>query len=523
MSNVVKPMKIISFIIVITLVVKILGFVRVLLMAKYFGTGYEASAFEAAYRIPDLLFTSIGLALSTTFIPIFAEYLSAGNKKEAFVFTNNVINLLALITIGISVIGVIFAPAIVSIIYQGFTGDIYYLTVHLVRIILPIIIFIALSYTIVGLLQSFGEFKIPASISLPSNAINIMYLIFFSSHWGIKGFAVAVLIGWSTQVLIQIPALLSTGYKYKLTLDIKNKGLRKMLIMVVPIILGTSVQQVNSIVNSALASGLGNNAVAALGYANYLFIVIVGVFTYAVSAVIFPSLARMNAEEDYAKFKSTLNKAIKALMFILAPVMAGLLVLNVPIIQVLLQRGKFDYYSTQLTANVLFFYSLGMIGFGIQEIINRAFYAIQNTKTPMKIGVMGMFINIILNLILVKYMYLGGLALAASIASMSIAAMLVYQLSQIRPDIIEKETFVSSLKVLFASIIMGITVLLAYKSLVVYTADSFWYSMISLLIYILAGAIIYFIFTLLLKIDEAKMIANILANRLLRNTGESER
>lgn len=521
MSNAVKPFKTISMIIIITLVVKILGFLRILLMAKYFGTGMEASAFEAAYRIPDLLFTSIGVALSTTFIPIFTEYLARKNKEEAFIFTNNVINLLAVLTAALSLLGIIFAPVIVRIIYPGFSGDLYYLTVHLVRITLPIIIFIALSYTFVGLLQSFNLFNIPAAISLPSNLINIMYLVFFSSHWGIKGFATAVLVGWSTQLLIQIPALKSTGYKYKLVLDMRHAGLRRMLIMVVPIILGTSVQQVNSIVNSALASGLGTYAVAALGYANYLFVVITGVFTYAVSAVVFPSLAKMNAEQDLDEFKQTLNKALKAVVFILTPVMVGLIVLNVPLIEVLLQRGKFDSHSTQVTASVLLYYSLGMISFGIQEILNRAFYALHNTKTPMKIGVLGMALNITLNLILVRYMNLGGLALAASIASLFIAGMLIWQLFQVIPDIIEKETLIQAGKVLSAAAIMGAAVYFVHKTFIVYTAQSFYYNLISLVLYISAGAMIYLGAALLLKTDEARMLVSAAMGRLTRKTPES--
>ena len=154
MSRNESPLRIVSTIVLLTVIVKLIGFLRVLFMAHFFGTGLEASAFEAAYRIPDLLFISIGIAIATTFIPIFNEYLTRNGHKEAMLFANNVVNLLLLVTVVMAVLGIALAPYIVSLIYQGFQGQIYNLTVDLVRILFPIIIFIALSYIMVGLLQA---------------------------------------------------------------------------------------------------------------------------------------------------------------------------------------------------------------------------------------------------------------------------------------------------------------------------------------------------------------------------------
>lgn len=522
MSNTKKVVKTISIIVLITIFAKLFGFLRILFMAKFFGTSYEASAFEAAYRIPDLLFTSIGVALATTFIPLFTENLNKKDKNEAFTFANNVVNILLILTVLISFIGIIFSPIIVKFIYLGFEGNIYYLTVNLVRIMFPIIIFIALSFTYVGILQSFGEFNIPAAISLPANIINILYLIFLSSKFGIKGFAIAVLLGWSTQLLIQIPKLRQNGYKYKLILNFKDPNVKKMLIMVIPIILGTSVQQINSLVNSALASTLGENAVSALGYANYLYIIIVGIFTYAVSSVIFPSLSKTHTLGDYDQFKETINKSIKVIVLVLAPIMVGMIVLNVPIIRVLLQRGKFDYTSTQLTGIVLLFYSLGMIGFGIQEILNKGFYAVQNTKTPMKIAVIGMTINIILSITLVRYYGIGGLGLSASIASIVIALMLIFKLNSSVKNTFEKNTLISSLKSIFASVIMGIAVYCTYNLFNITVLDSFIKVLISLSLSIIVGIVVYAVCCIILKIEEAILILNILKSKLIHTTKESE-
>lgn len=517
MSKIEKPIRVVSLIILITIIVKLMGFLRILFMAKVFGTGFEASAFEAAYRIPDLLFTSIGVALSTTFIPIFTQYLSKEGKKEAIFFANNVLNMLLIVTFVISIIGMIFAPYIVKFIYWGFKGEIYYTTVTLVRIMFPIIIFIGAGFTFVGILQSFREFNIPAAISLPANIINILYLILLSSYFGIYGLGAAVLIGWSTQVLIQIPALKKKGYSYSTVFSLKYEGIKKMLIMVVPIILGTSVQQINSLVNSALASGLGDSAVSALGYANYLYIVIAGLFAFTVSGVVFPSLSQMHVEKNHDEFIETINKTIKSIIYLLTPIMVGLLVLSIPFIKVLLQRGKFDYNSTLLTSSVLFYYSIGMIGFGIQEILNKAFYAVHNTKTPMKIGVIGMIINIALSLTFVDILGVGGLALAASIASITIAAMLLYRLSSIIPGLLQKNTIILFFKILISSIIMAFSILLIYRGLGINIYSSFGNSLLSLVICAITGSMVYYVCTLLFKTDEAKIILNIIKNRFVRN------
>ena len=506
-----KSLKIVSLVLVITIFAKVLGFLRILFMAKTFGTGIEASAFEAAYKIPNILFTSVGVAISTTFIPIFTEYLSKKGKKEAVFFANNVTNILLLLTMVIAIIGMIFAPIIVKLIYMGFSGPIYDLTVDLVRIMFPIIILIAISFIFVGVLQSFGEFNIPAGISIPSNIINIIYLIFFSYHWGIYGFAIAILLGWITQLLYQIPSLLKNDYKYKFVISFKHEGIKKMLIMVIPIILGSSVQQINAFVDGALASNLSDSAVSALSYGFNLYIIIGGVFTYAISAVIFPSLSKMHSSCDYENFTKITNNALKSIIIIIIPIMFGIFVLNVPIIKTLLERGKFNFESTIMTSSVLLFYSIGMLGFGIQEILNKSFYALQNTKTPMKISVLGMIINIVLSLIFVNLFGISGLALATSIASIFIAIALLYKLSIIIPNLLQRETIITFFKILICSIIMGIWVHLTYTLLLGKVN-----LLINLFSSITSGGIIYYLSALIIKVDEAKILINYVKSKMIR-------
>ncbi|NLX02287.1 MAG: murein biosynthesis integral membrane protein MurJ [Syntrophomonadaceae bacterium] len=516
MSRTGSPLRIVSTIVLLTVIVKLIGFLRVLFMARVYGTGMEASAFEAAYRIPDLLFISIGIAIATTFIPIFNEHLTRGGHKEAMLFANNVVNLLVLVTVVMALLGIALAPGIVSLIYRGFQGQIYNLTVDLVRILFPIIIFIALSYIMTGLLQSLGEFKIPALISLPANVVSIVYLLFFNHHGGIYGFAAAVVFAWSLQLLIQVPALRKKGYRYKPVLNLKHQGLRKMLVMVVPIMLGSSVQQFNVIVNGALASGLGVNALAALAYANYIYVIIAGIFAYAVSAVMFPSLSRMYSNDNRSDFKQLINRSVRSLSFILIPIMIGLMLLSEPIVALLLQRGQFDVFSTRLTAGILFFYALGMLGYGLQELLNKAFYAVQNTRAPLKTAVWGMSLNIVLSIILVRYLELGGLALAASVSSIFIAGMLLIRLSHLIPGLIEKATFTSIYKVFVSAIIMGIAVYLYRDFLWMDLANHYANLLLNLGAAVSLGAVIYILTAFMLKNEEAGVLFDVLGKRLHR-------
>lgn len=519
MSKMDRPIRAVSFIVLITIVVKFLGYIRVSLVAKYFGTGIEASAFEASYAIPEVLFTSIGAALSTTFIPVFMQHLSRDSKEEAVKFTRNVVNILLVVTIILSIVGVGLAPLIVKVFYPGFHGEIYYTTVSLVRIMFPIIIFIAVSFTYVGVLQSQGEFNIPAALSLPSNIINIIYLIFLSSIFGIYGFAVAVLVGWSSQVLIQIPALKKLGFLYKPVLSFKDEGIKKMFVLAGPVLMVTMVQQVSFFISNGIASGLGNSAISVLRYAFYLYTIIVGVFTYALSAVVFPTLSKMHADNNNEQLKSLINKAIKAIIFVLFPVMVGLMILKVPIIRVLLERGKFTHESTQITAMVLFYYSIGALGLGVQEILNKVFYAIGNTKTPMVAGIFGAALNIVLNITLVRYLGVGGLALSTSITALFVMIILIYKLSHTIPGLIEKNTIALGMKVAFSSAIMGAVVFFSYTFLQGNAVTDIKTTIVLISSTIL-GISIYLLMNYILKTEEVLIFAKILKNKLALRLGK---
>lgn len=481
---------------------KVLGLVRNIVFANFYGTGFEATAFFTASRIPlQLLDMTLGAAISSTFIPIFNEYLQKDGKKRAIQFANNFLNVIIVVSLVLTVLGIIFAPQIVSVIAPNLDIQTLELTIQLIKILFPIMIFTAVAYVSVGFLQSMDEFKIPSIISVVANGILILYLAIFNNKFGIKGVAIAMLVGWATQIIVQIPAVIKKGFKYKFSIDFKDEGLKKILKLAPPILISTWVQPINNIVNIRLASGLQDGqAVSALEYSYNLYLIIVGVFSYTLSNIIFPELSKLTADNNKNMIIEILNKSIKISLFLIIPMSVGIGVLSNDIIRLIYERGEFTATSTYLTGGALTYYAIGMIGYGIMEILNKAFYAMQDSKTPMKISAVAIIMNIVLSVCLVETNDYLGLPLAASITSIVTAIIMVYAINKNMNGIVSKETVVEFLKTIVSVVIMGIVVCLVEKI-------NLKYQIATLILSIGVGVITYLVMMFVLKsetIDELK-------------------
>lgn len=483
---------------------KVLGLVRNIVFANFYGTGFEATAFFTASRIPlQLLDMTLGAAISSTFIPIFNEYLQKDGKKRAIQFANNFLNVIIVVSLLLTILGIIFAPQIVSIIAPDLEAQTLELTVQLIKILFPIMIFTAVAYVSVGFLQSMDEFRIPSIISVVANGILILYLAIFNNKFGIKGVAIAMLVGWATQILVQIPSVIKKGFKYKFSIDFKDEGLKKILKLAPPILISTWVQPINNIVNIRLASGLQDGqAVSALEYSYNLYLIIVGVFSYTLSNIIFPELSKLTADNNKSMIVEILNKSIKISLFLIIPMSVGIGVLSNDIIKLIYERGEFTATSTYLTGGALTYYAIGMIGYGLMEILNKAFYAMQDSKTPMKISALAIIMNILLSIGLVKVNDYLGLPLAASITSIITAILMIYAINKKMNGIVDKKTTVECAKTIVSALIMGVVVYLIAKI-------NIKHQIITLAVSVLSGVIVYFITMLVLKsetIDEFKKI-----------------
>lgn len=510
-----KTIKTAGFMIIATLLAKVMGMYRDILFAALYGTGEAAVAYSTASRIPLLFFDiALGSAISSSFIPVFNEFLQKGEKDKATEFSNSFLNIIFLITFVICGAGILFRGVIVNLLGSGLAPEVKALAESLVIIMLPSMIFTALAYSLTGVLQSYGEFNAPAAISLVSNGIMVGYLLIAKDSLGIHGVSVAMLLAWAFQLIVLIPSLIKKKYSYKPYINFKNPGLKKALLLAIPILISSWVQPINTMVNMFLASYIdGGAAVPALDYANKLYIIFVGVLTYAVSNLIFPSISRLATDKEKEKeFTGVLKTAIGSVLFLLLPIMIVFLTKAEGLIRLVYERGAFGKEQTALTSTALFWYSFGMLGFGLQEMLNKAFYAEQNGKTPMRVSVLGIVLNVCLSFILVRGLDLGisGLPIAASVAANFIAIFLAIVLNK-KHKIFDKGFLINLLKMALCGIAM-VLVTIFVSNLLTFPYN-FIGKVLDVLVPAASGGLVYLILAFLFKIDEIKSITDIFMKR----------
>ncbi len=504
-----------SIVFIITLIVKTLGLLRDIIFANYYGTGYVATAFFTSTRIPTQLVDIIlSSAIVSIFVPVFNEILQKSNKEKANDFANNFINIISVLSAIIAIFGIIFAPQIVKLLAGGFDDKTYELTVNLIRITFPMIIFTSIAFSFVGFLQSYGEFNIPSMISGISNLIIILFLIFFRENFGIQGVAFCMVFAWLWQVLIQLPFAKKYGYKFKPSFKIKDENIKRVFMLAIPVIISTAVLPINNLVSTRIASGISESAISILEYAYKLYLVISGVFTYAIGNIIFPELSRNNADNSKEKVINLIHKAIKILSFLLIPLTVGIMIYRTDIIKIIYERGEFTRESTLMTSSTLLFYSIGILGSGFVEIMNKSFYAKQDTKSPLKVGIIVIILNIALSIIFGKVMSYNGLALATSLSTIINAVILIIMANKKEEGIINKDVIKSIFKMLLCSIIMGVVVFYTNKILLKSLNEGFLNDVIRIMIGAILGIMVYMVLTIKLGVNELDFFKS---NKKLKN------
>ena len=519
-----QAVKTVSFMMLITLFGKILGLVREQLLAANYGTEMEAAAFLLASRIPrtffDVIFAS---AISASFIPIFVEYLQKYGKEEAYRLANRFITVISTVTIVMMLAGMALAEPLTQLIAPGYDGTTAQLCVSLLRMLFPTMLFTAVAFSFVGILQSLDEFNIPAALSVASNGVLILYYIFFNDKFGIYGLTIAFLIGWAMQAIMQIPSLHKKGYRYKPDFHFKDEGLKKIGKLMLPVMVSTWIQPINFMVNTRFASQLANGSVtngelgvSALEYANNLYTIIVGVFVLAIANMVFPKFSRMT--EDKKEFGLAVRGTLKAMIFLLIPMTVGLMALAEPVVTLIYKRGEFDLLATELTSAALFFFALGMVGYGVQNILSRAFYANQDGKTPFYSGLVSIIINAVLCWLLLKPMGIGGLALAAAVSSTAAAAVLMVPAVKQYPDILDKSLVGQVGKMVLAAAGM-LALVLGCKHILYPLTGRLLGQIILLCVCGGVGVVSYMIFAKILRIEESDFVFDMVKKILGRGKG----
>ena len=502
-----KAIKTIMMVIGLTIGSKVFGFLREVLISSRFGTTMESDAYFMALKVTAIVFMGIGSAITTTMIPIIVQHISKGEKKKAFAFANKIFTIMLLLSLIVIPLGFIFAPIFTKYIAFGFYHDKMELTIELIRLMFPILISTFTTYIFVSLLQSLDKFSITSILSMPYNLVLLIYLMFFVGNYGIKGLAVATAIGWIFQFLIQVPFLYKNTYRLKTNFDFKDRDIRTFFRLILPILISTMVYNINIIVDSSLASTLSEGKLSALNYGFVIYTTIASTTIYGISTVLFPSFAKNTSSDDLTVFKDQVTSTLKVLSFILVPLTVGLITLRTPIIKLAFERGAFDGQAVAMTKIALTYYAIGMIGFGIQEVLNKSFFALKDTKTPTKFGILSVAINIILNLILIRVMDLGGLAFATSIATISNGLLLLMALSRKIGKIDCMNIIKNLLKIMMSATVMALaaygTYLLMLQRIV---GSSFLSGLVLLVVPVSVGIAVYAVATIVLKVEEAQYI-----------------
>ncbi|AEM73492.1 murein biosynthesis integral membrane protein MurJ [Caldicellulosiruptor acetigenus] len=493
------------FVIVATILSKLFGFLREVVLGAFYGTSYKLDSLIAAQLLPGVFFASILASFSTTFIPIYNEILVKESKERASKFASKSLFLIVIAALIVAVVGSFLSPFIVKTIFKGFDESAKNLTWQLMRITFFYIIFLGANYILQGFLQSNENFVVPVLVGLPFNVI-IIFSAFLKKEFDIYGVAVAFVLGYFSMVLFQMPFAIKKGFKFKLDINLRDPYIIKLFKLVLPVFIGSSVMSLNSFVDRYLASFLPEGSISALNFADKLNGVVYGIFSSSISAVIYPYLSRFFSSEKKDEFKKYLVLSINSLILIMVPITAAVLVLSREIVQFVYERGAFDSRSTYLTSGALMFFSLGYLGYAVREILSRTFYSIQDTITPMKNGILAVAINIVLNIVLVKYLKHKGLALGTSIVAYVSVFLLMRSLFKKIGKIELKSSMIVFVKALFASFVMVVSIVLAKNLIQIKTPVTFITKVTNLLIWGFVGVISYSTVIYLLKIKEAQWI-----------------
>lgn len=405
-----------------TLLSRLLGMIRDIVIGYQLGVGVQADAYSAAFKIPDLLMYLVaGGALSSTFIPVFKEYLHAGREKQAW----RTFSIVATVTIVLSTLFVLIAeiwtPWFVHLLNPGYDQARIDMTVPLTRIVLPAQIFFMLGGLLGGTLNARGSFLIPAlGASVYNLGIIFGAAVLYPLGLGLPGLMWGALLGaFVGNFAMQIVSVARVGMRYRPSLAVLHPGAVKVWKMMGPILLGVSLPNVDQIINGYFASELSLGAQAAMQFGVRLMLIPIGVFAQAMGIAILPTISSHAALGQRKEFRGAINRALRSILFMTVPASALLFVLAQPIVAFLLQSGKFDAHGTLITASALRFYSLGIFAWSAQAILTRGFYALQDTRTPVISGTIMTVIFIGMNWLVVNAtnMGVGGLALATTIAA----------------------------------------------------------------------------------------------------------
>jgi putative peptidoglycan lipid II flippase len=485
---------------------RVLGLVREQVMAYFFGASMATDAFVTAFRIPNLLRDMFAEgALSAAFVPIFKEKLVTDTDESAFDLARTVLTGILVIVGGIVLLGIVATPAIIYISATGFTDDPakFDLTVSLTRWMFPYLLLVSLSALVMGMLNSFGRFGIPAiAPALFNLGIIVLVLVFYGMvDAPVYLMAFGVLVGGLGQLLIQVPPLLRLGFRFRFRFNLFDESVKRVVRLIGPMIAGMSAGRVNILVSTLLASFLAEGTMSYLNYSYRLMHFPLGVFAVALGTVALPRASEIAARNDMPEMARSFTQAINLNMFLILPSAAFLAIMGHDIVQLIYQWGRFDEVATDRTALALLHYSYGLIGFAAVRVTVPTYYALKDSMLPMKASIASVALNLLLYYPLIEILDFAGLAAATSIAGLANFAFLLYYLPS------------RGVPVNFGALFLGFLRIAVAASLAIFLArmvpvdfqlggSAVWGRALGLLTTLAVAAILYIVFCMILRVKE---------------------
>ncbi len=523
-SDIVRSAGVVS---IMTLISRILGLIRDISFAYFFGAVTSADAFFVAFRIPNLLRRLVAEgAMSSAFIPVFTSYHTKYGNEEAKKVSDITFTYLLIALLILSVLGVIFSKELIYLFAPGFElhPEKFRLTVTLNRIMFPFILFVSIVALCMGLLNSLKHFFVPALSPIILNVSMITFILIANrGRHAILIVAAGVLVGAAIELIPQLILMYKKGFMFSFNFDYRHPALKESLFLFLPMMFGAAVYQLNVFVSNVLASFLKTGSISYLYYASRLFEFPQGIFAVSIAIAVLPAMSRDTVTDGVSKLKDSLAFSLKLLNFVTVPATVGLIILARPIISVLFHRGSFSFSDTIAVSSALMFYAIGLWSVAFSRVITQAFYALKDAKTPVVIASFTVIINLLLSVWLMNKMEYRGLALATSISAYFNAFYLLYAFRKKVGKIGFKSISVSFLKAFIASGIMAIIIALVFKNIILLHHH---YSVLRLtfllFLAILIGVVSYTVVSYILKTQELKEGFAIIRRKLVnpKNTFE---
>ncbi len=443
-----------------TLLSRISGFLRDMVIAYFFGARVATDAFFVAFRIPNLWRRLVGEgSMTVSFIPVYTEYLTQRTTTESEEVTHIAFTVAGALLFVLTALGIIFSPILIKIFAYTWspTSEKFQLAVTLNRIMFPYLFFVGLFALSMGILNSLRHFFAPsfATVFLNLSIIVSVLLLYYHLRRPVVALAVGVLAGGMLQFFFQLPFLIRKKIRFRFNFNFQHPAIRQIGLLMIPGLIGTAVYQINEVIDTIFATSLPDGSVSYLFYAGRLMEFPLGIFVIAIGTAALPSFSSLVAQGRMEQFKETVSFAFRLGSFICIPAMVGLISLRIPILNLLLQRGEFDYFATEMTAKALLCYAIGLWAIGGVRILAPAFYSLQDTKTPLKIGLICLGANVILILIFIHPLKHAGLALATGLSSILNLCLLYRKLNHRLGGLDVARNIKSLLETFFCSLLMG--------------------------------------------------------------------